>query len=122
MLGIDDPAALAGTNASRFYLDPSERERLASMQVEAGLLEDQISALVTTDGRTVWVKDSSHTIYDEGGKIFEGALVDVTNELTSRKQLQLRATQQEALAYIAQVALRSVDIDAVLHTIINYQL
>ncbi len=114
MLAIEDAGELAGTNASRFYIDPAEREAIAARQDEVGAVEHQITALRATDGRTIWVRDSSHTIDDQGGPIFEGAIIDVTREYISTQELQLRATQQEALAYIAQVALRSSDVGEVL--------
>ena len=114
MLGIEDASELVGINASGFYADPDERARLAAIQVDAGLLENQISALETVDGRTIWVRDSSHTIVDAGTEIFEGALVDVTREERFNLELRRRAVQQETLAEIAHVALRDPDAGNVL--------
>ncbi len=119
MLAIEDPLELAGTNASRFYIDPAEREAIAEIQEETGVVEHQITALRATDGRTVWVRDSSHTIDDGDGPVFEGALVDVTVEHVSTQELRLRATQHEALAHIAQTALRSTDVGEVLQEAVS---
>lgn len=114
MLGVDEPSQLAGINASKYYADDSERHRLASLQQDQGVLEDQISELVREDGERVWVRDSSHTIDDAESQIFEGALVDVTKGQRATTELMLRARQQQALAHVGQVALRSIDTGEVL--------
>ncbi len=119
MLGVPDAAALVGTDAADFYTDDGERERLAAIQQDQGLLEDQISVLSARDGRPVWVRDSSHTIVEQDGQIFEGALVDVTEEQRATRELKLRATQQEALAHIGQVALGTVDIAELLNEAVD---
>ena len=110
MLGIEDPSNLVGVDASTFYADEAERDRLTSIQTDQGLLENQVSLLNSADGRQIWVRDSSHTIVDEGGQIFEGALIDVTAGQRATQELELRARQQQALAHIGQVALRSIDL------------
>ncbi len=114
MLGVVDRAELIGVNASGFYTDPEERARLAAIQVDEGLLENQISALETADGRTIWVRDSSHTVVDDGFEVFEGALADVTREQDFNSELRRRAVQQQTLAEIAHLALREIDAGSVL--------
>ncbi|MDJ0665547.1 MAG: PAS domain-containing sensor histidine kinase [Acidimicrobiia bacterium] len=114
MLGVADRNELVGVNASSFYADPKERARLAAIQVDEGLLENQISALETADGRAIWVRDSSHTIVDGGVEIFEGALADVTREQEFNDELRRRAVRQQTLAEIAQLALREIDAFSVL--------
>ncbi|MDJ0953800.1 MAG: ATP-binding protein [Acidimicrobiia bacterium] len=114
MLGITDRNELVGVSASSFYADPGERARLAAIQVDEGLLENQISALETADGRSIWVRDSSHTIVDGGVEIFEGALADVTREQEFNDELRRRAVRQQTLAEIAQLALRETDVFSVL--------
>lgn len=109
MLGIADPAELTGVNAADFYADDGERQRLAALQREQGLLEDQISLLIGINGNRIWVRDSSHTIDDGDGQIFEGALVDVTEGQQATRELVLRARQQQALAHVGEAALRSTD-------------
>jgi PAS domain S-box-containing protein len=119
MLGIAHTDDLVGVSAASFYTEPGERARLAEVQVGTGLLEDQISMLRTRDGRDIWVRDSSHTIVDGGSEVFEGALVDVTKELLSTRELELRAMQQQSLAHIAQAGLRSLDIGEVLQEAVD---
>ncbi len=114
LLGVGDPADLIDVSASDFYSDPGHRTTLAQAQVDAGLLKDQISRLRATDGRTIWVRDSSRTVVENGIEVFEGALVDVTQEQHYNDLLQRRATQQQTLASIAHVALRLTDAGSVL--------
>lgn len=114
LLGIEDPDELVGIDASTFYAEDGERDRLASIQRTQGLLEDQISMLVGADGRKVWVRDSSRTVVEEGAQTFEGALIDVTEGQLATRELEVRARQQQALAHLGQVALRSADVGDVL--------
>lgn len=114
LLDFDDPAELTGVNATEFYAEDGERARLAAIQREQGVLEDQISLLTARNGKRVWVRDSSHTIDDDEGQIFEGALVDVTEGQKATRELLVRARQQQALAHIGEVALGSVETGHVL--------
>ncbi|MEA2001927.1 MAG: PAS domain S-box protein, partial [Actinomycetota bacterium] len=114
LLGVADAADMVGVDAATFYAQDGERDRLAGIQRTQGLLEDQISMLVGADERQIWVRDSSHTVEEDGEQIFEGALVDVTQGHIATRELQLRVRQQQALAHIGQVALRSFDVGEVL--------
>lgn len=114
LLGATDPGDLVGVNAATFYADRAERARLAALQATDGLLENHVSLLRTLEGTAIWVRDSSRMVEEATGKIFEGAMVDITAGHNAERELQVRAHQQEALAYIAQVALRSPDVERAL--------
>jgi len=114
LLGVRDPADLIGRNAAEFYGEEGERERLAELQTENGVLEDHLSLLVGRDGREVFVRDSSRTVAEGDNQVFEGVLIDVTAGHLASQELGARIRQQQAVAHIGRVALAVPDLGELL--------
>jgi PAS domain S-box-containing protein len=119
MLGVSDPADLIGVNAAVYYGEEGERDRLAKLQTEHGLLEDHLSLLVGADGRKIYVRDSSRTVTDGDSQVFEGVLIDVTAGHLAAQELEKRIRQQQAVAEIGLAALKSTDLAALLERAAN---
>jgi PAS domain S-box-containing protein len=114
LLGAGDPQGLIGADAAEFYAERNARARFAKIENRRDELVDQISLLNGAGGRRVWVRDWGHTVVDDGGEIFEGILVDITDGQRAIQELELRARQEQAVAQVSQVALKQTDLADVL--------
>jgi PAS domain S-box-containing protein len=80
LLGFPDRETMLQMDVHDAYVDASDRNELATRLEAEGQVLGIEEQLRTNDGRTIWVRDSSRIVRDEGGGIafYEGALVDTT--------------------------------------------
>ena len=110
LAGVGDKSELVGKNARTFYVDETERDRLAEMHEDDGVVARYEWRLKTPNGEIRWVRDTSRLIETQSGHFYEGAMVDVTARRNVEDELWARAVQQEAAASIGQLALETEDV------------
>jgi PAS domain S-box-containing protein len=117
LLGAKDRTEIVGTNAGDYYVDVANRDQLAGMLSDAGVVAGYEWQMIRRDGTVRWVRDTSRYIETSDGRFFEGAMVDVTSRRDIEDELWSRAVQQEAAASIGQIALETEDVEAVCETL-----
>ncbi len=98
ILGYDSPEELTGVvkdAARQLYVEPEQREALASRFGESGLIAGYEVEMLRKDGGKVWVSVSGRTVRDADGVIvgYEGTIEDVS----ARKEAEDALKQSEAL-------------------------
>lgn len=117
LLGASDPSEIIGTNASDYYVKSDDREQLATMLGDDGVVAGYEWQMRRKDGGLRWIRDTSRLIETAHGRYFEGAMVDVTARRNIEQELWSRAVQQEAAAAVGQLALETEDIVAMCETL-----
>lgn len=117
LLGAESRADIVGRNAREFYMDSANRDQLAGMLTDSGVVSGYEWQMRRLDGKTRWIRDTSRFIETSEGTFFEGAMVDVTTRRDIEDELWSRAVQQEAAASIGQLALETEDVGAVCETL-----
>ncbi len=117
LLGAKDRSEIVGTNAADYYVDSANRDQLAGMLSDAGVVAGYEWQMIRRDGAKRWIRDTSRFIETSDGRFFEGAMVDVTTRRDIEDELWSRAVQQEAAASIGQLALETEDVQAVCETL-----
>ncbi len=115
LLGFEAAADLRGLSAEEF-VDRADRDDVRARLEAAGVLVGHEYQLRRSDGSVIWVRDTSRVVSGDGDAHYEGALVDVTERRAAERELQTRASQQEAVALLGRAALDSDDIGAVVAT------
>jgi PAS domain S-box-containing protein len=105
LVGASSSDEIVGKNARIFYADEHDRDLLAEMLSEEGVVVGYEWHMRTMNGSDLWVRDTSRLIDTPGGRFYEGAIVDVTARRNVEDELWARAVQQEAAASIGQLAL-----------------
>ncbi len=106
LLGVDRHE-LFDRHVGEFYADPAQRDRFVSEMTLHGYGGDPEARLVTAAGREIVVQNSARTVEVGGRSVFEGALVEVTDRVDAQQQLRRRVAQQEIVAELGELALRS---------------
>jgi PAS domain S-box-containing protein len=117
LLGAKDRSEIVGTNAADYYTDSANRDQLAGMLGDVGVVAGYEWQMIRRDGALRWIRDTSRFIETSDGRFFEGAMVDVTSRRDIEDELWSRAVQQEAAASIGQLALETEDVEAVCETL-----
>ncbi len=115
LLGFDAAADLRGRSAEEF-VERADRDDVRARLEAAGVLVGHEYRLRRRDGSVIWVRDTSRVVSGDGDAHYEGALVDVTERRAAERELQARASQQEAVALLGRAALDSDDIAVVVAT------
>jgi diguanylate cyclase (GGDEF)-like protein/PAS domain S-box-containing protein len=93
-------------------IHPQDRERV--FERERKLEEPQAPEeyrMRHRDGRTVWVRDHAALVADELGRLcWHGVLSDITDRKLIEDELECRAAQQAAVAFLGRRALEGVDL------------
>ena len=75
-------------NASTFYAEPTERERLISLLRKNRYLENFETRLKRKDGRHIWVHYKVYPFFYEGAEAFFITCIDITERKQSELQLR----------------------------------
>src|SRR6267142_834492 len=102
LLGCASREEVLGMNASDFYVDPAERERLLSAFAPGGGAVDREVRFRRKDGTEIWVSVTFLEYEDNGQPSFEAVMLDITDrKATSARIEELNAAlarQIEGLA------------------------
>jgi PAS domain S-box-containing protein len=102
LLGCASREEVLGMNASDFYVDPAERERLLSAFAPEGGAVDREVRFRRKDGTEIWVSVTFLEYEDNGQPSFEAVMLDITDrKATSARIEELNAAlarQIEGLA------------------------
>ena len=115
MLGYASREEVLGMNASDFYVDPAERERLVSGFAPGGGVVDREVRFRRKNGEVIWVSITFLEYEDDGQPSFEAVMLDVTD----RKATSVRIEElNEALAkQIRDLAAANQELDAFSYSI-----
>lgn len=102
LLGCASREEVLGMNASDFYVDPAERERLLSAFAPGGGAVDREVRFRRKDGTEIWVSITFLEYEDNGQPSFEAVMLDITDrKATGARVEELNAAlarQNEGLA------------------------
>lgn len=115
LLGGASREEVLGMNASDFYADPAERERLVSGFAPGGGVVDREVRFRRKNGEVIWVSITFLEYEDEGQPSFEAVMLDITD----RKATSARIEElNEALAkQIRDLAAANQELDAFSYSI-----
>jgi diguanylate cyclase (GGDEF)-like protein/PAS domain S-box-containing protein len=88
IFGYDSREEFLELQASDFYFDPEERERLVKMLRAQGSLSNQELRLRRRDGSPVWVLENVSLL--ESG-VMEGTVIDITERKHAQEQIEYQA-------------------------------
>jgi PAS domain S-box-containing protein len=100
LLGYPIPEWLANVGLWRRSIHPDDRDRVIARYMEAVAARDDLEyeyRLLRSDGRAVWVRDSSAYVPDGSRSYRQGFIVDVTAQKESAAQAERNATLMRAL-------------------------
>ena len=96
---------------------PEDRERVFARELELeepGAPEEY--RMLHRNGSTVWVRDHAALLADELGRLrWHGVLSDITDRKLVEAELQRRAAQQAAVAFLGRRALEGADLDELMN-------
>lgn len=101
MMGFSSPAdmlAQAGENASGLYADPVQRNRLLRTVATTGHLTNEVSEMIRSDGRRLWISESAslHPMAD-GQSALIGTVIDITALIQSQQALRAAEERYRSL-------------------------
>ncbi|RMF55443.1 MAG: PAS domain S-box protein, partial [Calditrichaeota bacterium] len=90
LLGYDSREELTTINVSDLYLNPEDRLRWKTVIDEVGVVRSFETQLVRKDGAIIWVRENSHSVKDETGKVlyYQGSVEDITIRKKMEERLQ----------------------------------
>jgi len=88
ILGYDSANEIIGTPVYKFYKDESDRKALIISLTEQGFLRNYELPLKKKNGEIIWVLENVSIIEEEGQKILEGALIDITERKIIEEHLK----------------------------------
>jgi len=88
LLGYASREEALGTNASQFYADPAERERLVSGFEPGGGVVDQEVRFRRKDGEVIWVSMTFVEFEENGQTGFEALMLDITDRKEAAEQIE----------------------------------
>jgi diguanylate cyclase (GGDEF)-like protein/PAS domain S-box-containing protein len=113
ILGFAPEEWLADPRLWAKRIHPEDRERVYARELkleEPGAPEEY--RMLHRDGRTVWVRDHAALLADELGQLrWHGVLSDITDRKEVEAELQRRAAQQAAVAFLGRCALEGTDLN-----------
>lgn len=100
-------------------LHPDDRERALDQENERVLGDRDPPPidyrLLSRDGREVWILDEAVLEPDESGvPVWHGVLYDITKRKLAEREVERRATQQEAVARLGERALKGAELKALI--------
>jgi PAS domain S-box-containing protein len=88
LLGYASREEVFGTNASQFYADPAERERLLSgFQPGEGVVDHEVR-FRRKDGQVIWVSVTFGEFEEDGQPGFEALMLDITDRKAAAEQIR----------------------------------
>ncbi len=88
ILGYNSASEIIGTPVFKFYRDESDRRALLIALSEQGFLRNYELPLKKKNGKIIWVLENVSIIEEEGQKILEGALIDITERKIIEEHLK----------------------------------
>lgn len=87
ILGYSSAEEIIGTSVLKFYKEESDRRALITMLSQQGFLKNYELCLKKKDGNIIWVLENVSLVEEDGNKILEGALIDITERKKIEKNL-----------------------------------
>lgn len=96
---------------SQIYANPSDRRKMSELLACQDHLENFEVALLTKDGDTIWVSESTRAVRSEKGaiKYFEGTLKDITERKRAEEELNKSKEQYRQIVETAQEGIWVLD-------------
>lgn len=88
ILGYTAPDEIIGTPVLKFYKEEADRKALITALCNQGYLRNYELSLRKKDGSTIWILENVSLIEEDGQKIIEGALIDITERKTIEEHLK----------------------------------
>ncbi|MEJ5166418.1 MAG: HD domain-containing phosphohydrolase, partial [Thermoanaerobaculia bacterium] len=88
ILGYSSAEEIIGTSVLKFYKEEADRKALITALTEQGFLRNYELLLKKKDGSFVWVLENVSFVEEQGQKILEGALIDITERKTIEEHLK----------------------------------
>lgn len=88
ILGYSSAEEIIGTPVLKFYKEEADRKALITALLEQGFLKNYELRLRKKNGSDVWVLENVSFIEENGEKILEGALIDITERKTIEEHLK----------------------------------
>ncbi|MGA9531843.1 MAG: PAS domain S-box protein [Anaerolineales bacterium] len=89
MLGFPDRETLLASSARDLYPNPGDRDATVAILRQDGAIRDNELQIRRFDGNLIWVRENSHTILDEEGKVqfFEGTMEDISVQKAAQDEV-----------------------------------
>ena len=92
IFGFSSPAEFREAQATDFYFDDTERDRVVQMLRDQGSLSNHELRLRRRDGQPVWVLENVTLLDDSLGRgIMEGTIIDITDRKLAQEQMEYQA-------------------------------
>lgn len=88
ILGYSSAEEIIGTSVLKFYKEEADRKALITALSQQGFLRNYELLLKKKDCSDVWVLENVSFIEEQGQKILEGALIDITERKTIEEHLK----------------------------------
>ena len=88
LVGADSEEHVLERDASEFYADPAERQRLLEKLDRDGAVTDEELRITTLDGERVWVSTTLMLRAQDGEQFLEGITQDVTHRKERERKLK----------------------------------
>lgn len=87
ILGYSSAEEIIGTPVIKFYKEEADRRTLITMLSQQGFLKNYELCLKKKDGTLIWVLENVSLVEEDGQKVVEGALIDITERKKMEKHL-----------------------------------
>jgi diguanylate cyclase (GGDEF)-like protein/PAS domain S-box-containing protein len=91
IFGYDSREELLSAEATSFYFESGERERMLQILRDQRSLSNSEVRMRRRDGSVVWVLENVSLLEGEGGGVLEGTLIDVTDRKYAHEQIEYQA-------------------------------
>lgn len=111
ILGYSSAEEIIGTSVLKFYKEESDRRGLITMLSQQGFLKNYELCLKKKDGTVIWVLENVSLVEEDGNKILEGALIDITERKKIEKHLSESVIKlQKAAEGIIEAMTKAIEI------------